>query len=396
MFVKLKDVATFHRGLTYKKSDEVASSSNIVLRANNIDLSTFKLNFNDLRYIRDSIEIPDSKIVKKDSILICIASGSKSHLGKVALIDQEYGYAFGGFMGMLLPKTKDIDIRYLFKILTGAAFRSLIDSLTDGANINNLKFSLIEDFSFDLPPLEEQYRIIAKLDAAFEKIDEAIKFTEDNLTNSFNLFGSLLQNAMYKYSDVETGSISVVADIEYGLTEKSKSQGDYRLIRITDIDNSGTLKQNEKVYVDSNVKSKKYILSKGDLLVARTGATFGKVLYFDDDQTAVFASYLIRINFKKGIQPKLFWYFAKTPQYWKQANLLAGGAAQPQFNGGALRRIEFSFPKDITEQKKVISELDRYYEKINHLQDYYRKKMNTLKQLKVSMLSDIFSESAVK
>ena len=33
------------------------------------------------------------------SLMICTASGSKSHLGKVAYIDDDYGYAFGGFMG---------------------------------------------------------------------------------------------------------------------------------------------------------------------------------------------------------------------------------------------------------------------------------------------------------
>ena len=44
-YKRLKDVATFTRGLTYSKNDEVEISNNIVLRSNNVDLSTGKLNF---------------------------------------------------------------------------------------------------------------------------------------------------------------------------------------------------------------------------------------------------------------------------------------------------------------------------------------------------------------
>ena len=86
----LGDICEFQRGLTYSKSDEVDSSNNIVLRANNIDLTTNLLNFEELKYISDSVCVDKRKKVKKDSLLICTASGSKSHLGKVAYIDDDY------------------------------------------------------------------------------------------------------------------------------------------------------------------------------------------------------------------------------------------------------------------------------------------------------------------
>ncbi len=79
----------------------MAFSSNIVLRANNIDLKTNALDFSELKYINDDFVIPKEKKVTKGSLIICTASGSKSHLGKIALIDDDYDYAFGGFMGQL-------------------------------------------------------------------------------------------------------------------------------------------------------------------------------------------------------------------------------------------------------------------------------------------------------
>jgi type I restriction enzyme S subunit len=169
--VKLSEVCSFSRGLTYGKGDEVESSSNVVLRANNIDLSSNSLNFADLRYIKDSITIKDEKIAKKGSIIICTASGSKSHVGKVALIDEDYGYAYGGFMGQLTPLDNCLP-KYLYFTLISRQFKDYLMTLNDGTNINNLKFADIEDYELPLPPLEIQSRIVEKLDLAFSEVEK--------------------------------------------------------------------------------------------------------------------------------------------------------------------------------------------------------------------------------
>lgn len=179
--IKLSEVCSFSRGLTYGKSDEVDYSSNIVLRANNIDLASNSLNLEDLRYIKDSIRIKKEKIAKKNSLIICTASGSKSHVGKVALIDEDYGYAFGGFMGQLTPLDK-CHPKFLYYILTSGLFKDFLMSLNDGTNINNLKFSDIENYEFPLPSLDEQREIVEKLDSVFIEIEalrEQIKVQRD-------------------------------------------------------------------------------------------------------------------------------------------------------------------------------------------------------------------------
>ena len=69
----------------------------------NIDLTTGELDLNDIRYIAPSVHVPKSKMVEAGTLLICTASGSKKHLGKAALVDQPIDFAFGGFMGLLVP-----------------------------------------------------------------------------------------------------------------------------------------------------------------------------------------------------------------------------------------------------------------------------------------------------
>jgi type I restriction enzyme S subunit len=157
------EVCSFKRGLTYAKTDEVALSENVVLRATNIDLATNHLVYGELKYISDAVVVPEDKKVKKDSLIICMASGSKSHLGKVAIIEEDSGYAFGGFMGMLTPSVSLLP-KYLFYLMTSGLYRTFINSISDGANINNLTFDKLSLFSLPVPPLSEQKGIVAELD----------------------------------------------------------------------------------------------------------------------------------------------------------------------------------------------------------------------------------------
>ncbi|MDD2192549.1 MAG: restriction endonuclease subunit S [Bacteroidales bacterium] len=159
----LGEVCDFVRGLTYSKNDEVNYSNNAVLRSNNIDPISLKLNLNEIKYINDSIQIAQDKIVQEGTIMICTANGSKSHLGKVAYIDKNYGYAFGGFMGLLKPKESVIPI-YLYYSLITPIYKDYISKLSDGVNINNLKFSDLSIYSIPIPPIQEQEEIVGRLD----------------------------------------------------------------------------------------------------------------------------------------------------------------------------------------------------------------------------------------
>ena len=401
MLVKLKDVVTFHRGLAYKKSDEVTKSSKIVLRANNIDLLTFKLNLDDLRYISESIDIPETKIVKKGSILICTASGSKSHLGKVALIKEDYGYAFGGFMGILLPKTEDIDMGYLFKVLTSSKFRSLIDSLTDGANINNLKFSLIEEFSFHLPPLEEQCRIVAKLDAAFAKIDQSIKLTENSLALSSALRSSLIEKYMSEESaePIHLGDFCKFENGDRGKNYPSKSK---QIASGIPFINAGNLSRSKIDFTGMAYISQATFDSLGGGKIRRNDILFclrgslGKFASVGDLTTGAIASSLviIRPDTDRALTDYLLYYF-EGEQCSRMIRKFENGAAQPNLSGGSLKKFEIILP-DVKRQTRVVELLNMATDKIDTVTELRKKKLQSLHLLKHSMLSQAFSESAVK
>ncbi len=292
---------------------------------------------------------------------------------------------------LCLKKVSDVDSQFINYWLKSSNMRSQLDE-GNGATVDTLTISKMKSLTIDLPTLPEQKRIVAILDEAFAGIDQAIANTEKNLASARELFESHINTIFIEKGEAwETTTLGEVADVEYGFTDKSGSDGDFRYVRITDIDNNGELTKSNKKYISPPVEAEKFVLNDNDLLMARTGATFAKVLLYKDIEPSIFASYLIRISFKVPIKNELYWFFSKSVNYWEQANSLSSGAAQPHFNGAALKRVIFSYPTSIREQEKIIKLFHSMFLKTQNLEDAYKHKLASLNELKQSLLQKAFS-----
>ena len=189
---KLGEIVNIKRGLTYSKNDEVETSEKIVLRSNNVNLDNHQFDFTELKYLKPSFDIPADKYLQKGDLLMCMSNGSKAHLGKVALYEGDSNrYAFGGFMAALSHKDSVIG-RYLFYAMITPMYKEYIKTLSDGANINNLKVRDIESYSISFPSLQEQREIVAILDSLSEKV----KALQENYNKALVLCNDLKQSLL--------------------------------------------------------------------------------------------------------------------------------------------------------------------------------------------------------
>jgi len=101
--------------------------------------------------------------------------------------------------------------------------------------------------------------------------------------------------------------------------------------------------------------------------MARTGATYGKTMIFEEDYPAIYAGFLIKLNLDKTIiNPKFYWHFAQSDFFWNQANKLVSGGGQPQFNANALKEVKILIPypddpeKSLAEQARISAILDKF------------------------------------
>lgn len=196
-------------------------------------------------------------------------------------------------------------------------------------------------------------------------------------------------------SDVVWRTLSEIATFTYGYTAKAQNSGNTRFIRITDIDEDGCLRSSDGKFIDLTDESRKYLLKEGDLLLARTGATYGKTLYVPSNCSAVFASFLIKIQLDNSlILNRYYWHFSKSQLYWNQAEKYVSKGGQQQFNAGAAGRIVVPIPP-LSVQQRIVNVLDNFdaictdlniglpaeIEARQRQYEYYRDKLLTFKEL---------------
>ena len=399
----LGELCEFQRGLTYGKSDEVALSESVVLRANNIDLATNSLDFSELRYIAPSVQVPESKRVRTGALLICTASGSKSHLGKVAYVDADYGYAFGGFMGQLVP-AQGVEGRYLFHALTSTCYKSFIDELSDGLNINNLKFDDLRRFQIPVPGVEEQRRIVAILDEAFEGIATAKAHAEKNLQNARALFDSHLQSVFTQRGAewVET-TIGELCDIKHGYAfdgadfSNDVPKGNPLVVTPGNFTEDGKLlfnERNAKRFSGRNPTGFQFDI--GDLVVVMTDLSskmkiLGKPAFVETDDV-LHNQRIGRLVFSTDrVEKRLLYYFMMTEAFLKNIKMSATGTMVKHTAPKRILSNAIPFPENRKVQLAIINKLDDLREETHRLARLYKEKLAALEALKQSLLHQAFS-----
>lgn len=161
--VKLGEIVDLVRGVVYSKADEVDSGGYKVLRAMNITLGGNVL-LDDVKQISKKLKLKDQQRLKEGDIFICLASGSKNHVGKVAYIEEDTDFYFGGFMGSIRVNKEDVIPRFVYFCLRDWRFNDYLRDAVSGANINNLNAGILGGFEIPLPPLTDQKKIVDKIE----------------------------------------------------------------------------------------------------------------------------------------------------------------------------------------------------------------------------------------
>ena len=149
--------------------------------------------------------------------------------------------------------------------------------------------------------------------------------------------------------------------IIYGVSESAKSEGKYKLLRITDIQNNKVNWNTVPLTDYPEEKAASYTLRTGDILFARTGATVGKSYLVDNSvpENSIYASYLIRVQVSSIINSNYVKYFFESGFYWNQIADNSVGVGQPNVNGTSLGNLWLPIPP-IQEQERIVEKLNSW------------------------------------
>lgn len=162
----------------------------------------------------------------------------------------------------------------------------------------------------------------------------------------------------------------------YGLGLSAEPyNGKVRYLRITDIDDSGNLLDQDKKSVTTS-QEKDYLLQQDDLVVARTGNSTGRTYVYDASEgPMVYAGFLIKYVFDKSkINPRYLKYFTTTSVYRNQTAKYSG-STRGNMSAQDFKNIKIAFPDRTTQDKMVV------------LFDLINKKMISNNKIKVELES---------
>jgi type I restriction enzyme S subunit len=179
--------------------------------------------------------------------------------------------------------------------------------------------------------------------------------------------------------------------IQYGYTASAVSETvGPRLLRITDIQ-CDNVDWNKVPYCKIGALEKqKYLLSEGDLVFARTGATVGKSFLIKGKiPEAVFASYLIRIILSKYVRKEFVSNFFKSGMYWQQIQKGQLGIGQPNVNSQTLSKVEIPLAP-FNEQERIIGKFEELFARLDAGVEGLRKIKTQLKRYCQAVLKYAF------
>lgn len=250
--------------------------------------------------------------------------------------------------------------------------------------VNMDKFNSIK---IPTPPLAEQEQIAAYLDWKINEIDRLIALEKEKIVD----IDKYVQNKIsdqYKNFDKRRLKTVLKESLLYGINSSGSEMGKIRFIRITDIDKGGNLKNKSELYIDEC--DNKYLLNKGDILLARSGATVGKAyLHINDENIMAFAGYLIRARVDQSIiLPNYLYFYLLSNEYelWKENVFIQSTIQNISAEKYSNLRIPYVGKK---KQIEIVSNVQKILRQKNNIMKSINETINQLNSLKHSLISEV-------
>lgn len=303
--------------------------------------------------------------------------------------------------------TDKLDSRYWFYFLKG--LEPILKEFAGGTTIPHLDSSKIMEEPYPIPSMEEQQAIVRYLDYKVAKIDKLIAENEAQVKELEKYRTAVISEVVTKglnpnvpmrdsgiqwigeipaHWDILPLKRCLASHLMYGANETAESDNPTfpRYIRITDIGENNTLRKDTYKTLSPSV-AKDYMLQKGDLLFARSGATVGKTYLYNGEFEACFAGYLIKASFNSKMLPKYAYYFTQTDAYNSWKNQVFIQATIQNIGADKYSVLPICVPP-IEEQRAIVSSIEDRIKNYNIVIEKLSEQIEELKAYKIALISE--------
>lgn len=325
-----------------------------------------------------------------------IFATTRPNLKNIALIREEYSSPVASTGFCVLRANEKVLPAYLFYFGTTDFVQAQIEPYVGGASYPAITDGNLKKTPIPIPSIEEQKRIVEKLDALLTRIDTAIEHLQESVTLKNGLIQSALDGQFFAIAERMT--IESLAEVKGGKRlpkgEKLRNEvTDHPYIRVSDFTDKGTIDLSDIKYIPKEIheKIKRYVISKDDLYISIAG-TIGKTGFvppeLDGANLTENAAKLV-IKDKNQLNLSYLYLFTLTSDFSAQAGLATKTVAQPKLALTRLSKIEIPMCS-LEEQKALVSTIEALKGKIHDAEEVLLGKIEDLKNLKASILDSAF------
>ena len=310
---------------------------------------------------------------------------------KIILVDKDlHGSLFStGFFQFRPPKELVVP-KYLYYFLSSDLFLKRKDELCGGSTQKAINDKNLKKIDIFLPPLQEQQRIVAKLDSAFAELDKAVEAVENKITE----ISSLYENAVTaEFISIESPLEKKLSDVCEKITDgthqtpKYFDEG-YIFLSSKNVTSRKIDWENVR-YIDEaqHIQMHKRIAPRiGDVLLAKNGTTGVAAIVDKDIVFDIYVS-LAWLRSKGDILPEYLLEFMNSKMAREQFTSRTKGIGVPNLHLQEIREVIIQFPQDKEKQKLLIKKLKNIDDTCNRYKQINKQKHQNLISLKSAILA---------
>ena len=325
-------------------------------------------------------------------------------IGNAYIVQEHDKFYFKDASVLWLKKTSGVISKFILHWINSTLFKEQLN-IGHGATVDTLTISKLASLQLSLPPLEEQRKIVAILDEAFEGLDRARANTEANLASVKELFSNFLSMQMVSDSTTWTrynfadASVLKIVDGDRGTNYPKKTEftetGFCLFLNTKNVSPDG-FDFGETMFIS---REKDNLLRKGKLkprdVIMTTRGTIGNVAIFDETvpykHIRINSGMLILRPNESLLRSEFLFELLRSKVIKDQIATHVSGTAQPQLPIRSLSKFILPAPKSLSEQMRIVERLREISKELELLTLKYLHKREDLSDLRQSLLQKAFA-----
>lgn len=386
----LGDVLYLQNGYAFNSKD-YCDNGICVIRIS--DIQNNKVNTkNAVKY--NKMDIGKCYIVENGDFLLAMSGATTGKTGvycekSPAYLNQRVGNLKIYSQKVLCQKYRNYYIMYK---------RFAIEKKAYGGAQPNISKQMIESLRLLLPPLNEQRRIVGKIEEEFGKIDEGVEKLRFALEQIKQYRQAVLKSAfdgkLYKTTEWKEKSLQEltlkIGDVDHKMPKEVKEGVPYispkDFYGVNGIDFINAKKITKKDY---KILSKKIAPNYGDIIFPRYG-TIGTLRYVDtEEQFLVSYSCVVIKTINEKAESKYLYYSLLSPQIKSQIQRSIRQTTQANIGIQSIKDFKIKIGIK-AEQQQIVKEIEKRLKVADRIEAVIRQNLDKAEQLKQSILKKAF------